>query len=110
MDPYSMILLAYLQVAQCLGMDHPKPNPPVVTILPVKKFRCSASPTGKCIGLYTWPSRRIKIAGESWSISLLQHEMAHDLLWQREGRAVEHRAPEYRDCVTGTLDDEADDD
>jgi len=109
---YSTILLAYLQVAVCVGINHPNPRPPTVTYLPVKHIRCGkSSPTGKCCGLYYgppgWPYRKIQIAGGCDSIGLLQHEMVHDLLRQRDGDPDgKHKDPAFHECVTGSLDEE----
>jgi len=98
-DPFSIILLVYLETARCVGVEHPNPKPPTVTYTASKWLRCARY--GKCRGLY-WgsPTRRIKIAGGSASMALLRHEMTHDLLWQRD-RILDrkHLDPAFHKCV-----------
>lgn len=99
MDPLTLILLAYLEVAQCVGLEHPKPLPPKVVYVPQRWLRCSF---GKCSGKY-WspPYRRVKIAVGRSTLSLLKHEFVHDLLQQRDGDPdAKHLDPAFRDCVS----------
>ena len=98
MDPFTLILIAYLEVAQCMGIEHPKPLPPEVTYCPVEWLGCSF---GKCSGLY-WgpPLRKIKIATGRASLPLLKHELIHDLLQQRDGHPDrKHRDPAFSECI-----------
>jgi hypothetical protein len=98
MDPMTLILIAYLEVAQCMGIQHPRPLPPKVVYVPTKWLKCSF---GKCSGKY-WgpPVRKIKIAVGRSTLSLLKHEFVHDLLMQRDRHPdAKHRDPAFLDCV-----------
>jgi len=98
MEPFTLILIAYLEVAQCMGIEHPRPLPPEVTYSPVEGLGCSF---GKCSGLY-WgpPLRKIKIAAGRASLPLLKHELIHDLLQQRDGNPDrKHRDPAFGECI-----------
>ncbi len=92
----------YLAQAKCVGLQHPKPYPAAVRILPGDGFRCGdASPTGRCAGMHT--SRTITLS--YGTTDAFPHELLHAVLCQLPARDnpygcdPDHQSPYWTTCI-----------